>query len=66
MYELFRKIRGLLNKDGIVPVYVAPRPGDVRHSLADISEARALLGFKPNYCIETGLKKALEWYYTNL
>ncbi|MGH7801684.1 MAG: SDR family oxidoreductase [Thermodesulfobacteriota bacterium] len=64
--ELFRKIRGLLDKDGIEPVYVAPRLGDVKHSLADTSEARALLGFKPNHCIETGLKKALEWYYTNL
>jgi UDP-glucose 4-epimerase len=40
----------------------AARLGDVRHSLADISRARKLLGYKPIVDLETGLRKTLEWY----
>lgn len=58
--ELFQKIRWLLGKNEIEPIYAAPRPGDVKHSLADTSKAQALLGFKPHYHIEVGLKKTLE------
>jgi len=60
--ELFYKIQEILNKDEIEPVYKAPRPGDLHHSLADTSKARKLLGFKPRYDIESGLRKTLEWY----
>jgi UDP-glucose 4-epimerase len=40
----------------------AARPGDVRHSLADISRARKLLGYKPLVSFADGLKKTLDWY----
>ncbi len=39
-----------------------PRPGDVRHSLADVKAARRLLGYKPRVDFETGLKLTLDWY----
>ncbi len=38
-----------------------PRPGDIRHSLADISEIKKL-GFEPEWSLEEGLKKTVEWY----
>jgi UDP-N-acetylglucosamine 4-epimerase len=38
------------------------RPGDVRHSLADISKAKALLGYLPSHGPETGLNEAIDWY----
>ncbi|QDA31785.1 SDR family oxidoreductase [Thermococcus indicus] len=38
-----------------------PRPGDIRHSLADISEIKSL-GFEPEFSLEEGLKKTVEWY----
>jgi len=38
------------------------RPGDVRHSLADIGKARAMLGYSPDYRIDEGLGAALPWY----
>ncbi len=44
------------------PVYRDFRTGDVRHSLADISKARQLIGYKPQYSIEQGLDKAAAWY----
>jgi UDP-N-acetylglucosamine 4-epimerase len=44
------------------PVYRDFRPGDVRHSLADISKARRLLGYAPTHPIREGLELAMEWY----
>ncbi len=54
-------INDLLGKS-IKPVYVAPRPGDVKHSLADITLARRLIGFKPTVQFREGLEKAIDWY----
>jgi UDP-N-acetylglucosamine 4-epimerase len=44
------------------PIYHDFRPGDVRHSLADINKARRLLGYEPEYPIERGLEMAMDWY----
>lgn len=44
------------------PRYADPRPGDVRHSLADISKARRLLGYAPTHDIAAGLAIAGSWY----
>lgn len=42
------------------------RGGDVRHSLADISKARRLLGYEPSHSLAQGLKVAMDWYVANL
>lgn len=44
------------------PMYGPFRPGDVRHSLADISKARFLLGYCPVSDVRAGLEEALSWY----
>jgi len=46
----------------IVPVHDAPRPGDIRHSLADVSKAFDLLGFSPTVSLSQGLAAAANWY----
>jgi UDP-N-acetylglucosamine 4-epimerase len=48
------------------PQYVDFRPGDVRHSQADISKAAALLGYEPTHRIGEGLKQAMDWYIRDL
>lgn len=48
------------------PVYDDFRPGDVRHSLADIAAARRVLGYEPEYTVADGLDLALEWYLQHL
>ncbi len=48
------------------PVYRDFRPGDVRHSLADIAKAQRLLGFAPTRSVEEGLELALDWYRQNV
>ncbi|AHL22451.1 SDR family oxidoreductase [Thermococcus nautili] len=42
-------------------IFDKPRPGDIRHSLADITEIKKL-GFEPKWSLEEGLKKTVEWY----
>ncbi len=46
----------------IQPNHVDPRPGDVKHSCADIRRAKELLGFKPQVSFEQGLEKAIDYY----
>jgi len=45
-------------------VYRDFRDGDVRHSMADISKAIALLGYNPKYSAQKGLEKSIDWYIT--
>lgn len=42
--------------------YLDPRKGDVRHSRADISRAKDLLGYEPEVDFKEGLEKTVEWY----
>jgi UDP-glucose 4-epimerase len=44
----------------------AARPGDVRHSLADIRKARALLGYRPTVSFEAGLQLTIDWYRSRM
>ena len=49
-----------------VPVdHVADRPGDVRASLADIGRAHEILGYRPAFDLEAGLRRAIPWYVAN-
>ncbi|MBI5017669.1 MAG: SDR family oxidoreductase [Deltaproteobacteria bacterium] len=63
--ELYDEIARLLGSP-LRPRYGAPRAGDVRDSLADISAARQLLGYDPRYSVAAGLAEAMEWYRNNL
>lgn len=47
-------------------VYGSNRVGDIPHSLASIAKAEQLLGYKPEYSIQKGIKEAVDWYYNNL
>ena len=44
------------------PQFVEPRAGDIRHSQADISSARELIGYRPKVDFREGLKRTVEWY----
>lgn len=50
----------------VKPIYTDERPGDVKHSLADIIRAQNIIGFQPVISFEEGLQKAIEWYRDNL
>ena len=60
--DMINKMTG----NNVVPHYVPARPGDVKHSLADITKARTLIGFEPVISFKDGLEKAICWYRDNL
>jgi len=69
--QLFGLISGALRKHDPAlpdqpPVYRDFRPGDVRHSLADIGKAQRLLGYAPIHRIAQGLDLAMAWYRQHL
>ena len=48
------------------PIFGPDRKGDIKHSNADISKARKMLGYDPQYNFERGLNEAIAWYKENL
>jgi UDP-glucose 4-epimerase len=59
--DLVRQLLELIGGD-IEAIYEPPRPGDVKHSKADVSRAEAALGYRPSVPIEEGLRKTLAWF----
>lgn len=50
----------------IEPNFGPDRKGDIKHSNADISKAKKLLGYDPDYSFEDGIQLAIDWYKENL
>lgn len=69
--DLFETICNLLTEytdrfDFLPPKYSDFRPGDIRHSLADISKARRHLGYEPTESLSSGLEKYISWWVNQL
>lgn len=62
--EIIAMINEMVGKN-VVPIYAPARAGDVKHSLADITAARELIGFEPVVLFRDGLQKAIAWYRDN-
>ncbi|HPO77753.1 MAG TPA: SDR family oxidoreductase [Thermoclostridium caenicola] len=65
LIDLYYYLCKALDKN-IEPIFGPERPGDIRHSHADISKARRLLGYNPDWSFKDGIKEAIEWYKENL
>jgi UDP-glucose 4-epimerase len=63
--QLAQLICSLAGKEGIKQVYGPARPGDVKHSYADISKISSTLGYKPMWPLESGLKEVFAWLRSN-
>ena len=59
--ELYNQIATLL-KSEIKPIYGPERAGDIKHSLADISNTKKYLNYNPMYSMKHGLELAIDWY----
>lgn len=68
--QLFEAIQSALQENGVdhskKPVYREFRAGDVRHSQADVSKAKTLLGYAPEFNIKSGINLAMPWYVDSL
>ena len=62
--ELFDRLREISGKN-IKPIYGPERNGDIKHSLADISKAKKVLGYDPVTSPAEGLRKTFDWYKKN-
>jgi UDP-N-acetylglucosamine/UDP-N-acetylgalactosamine 4-epimerase len=68
--QLLEFVREALAENGVEysrsPIYRDFRPGDVRHSQADISKATRLLGYAPAFRLQQGIRQAMPWYVSHL
>lgn len=65
LLEAYHAIAKLLNVD-IEPEFIGERNGDEKHGQADISKAKKMLGYSPDYDFEKGLQETVEWYRTHI
>lgn len=65
LIDIYHSLTRALGKD-IEPNFGPDRAGDIKHSNADISKAREMLGYDPDYDFDSGLKLAIDWYVKNL
>ncbi|HXQ69290.1 MAG TPA: SDR family oxidoreductase [Pyrinomonadaceae bacterium] len=63
--ELLAELKDLTGKQEVTAEYLEPRVGDVRHSLADITMARELLGYQSKVDLREGLQRTLDWWKTS-
>ncbi|MGN0172222.1 MAG: SDR family oxidoreductase [Acutalibacteraceae bacterium] len=65
LIDIYYMLTKALGKD-IEPKFGPDRAGDIKHSNADISKAKRLLGYDPDWDFERGIEAAIEWYKENL
>ena len=65
LIDIYYGLTKALNVD-IEPNFGPDRAGDIKHSNADISKAKELLGYDPDWSFEKGIAAAIEWYKENL
>lgn len=65
LIDIYDQLAHALGKEG-EPNFGPDRAGDIKHSNADISKARELLGYHPEWSFERGIEEAIVWYRENL
>ena len=65
LIDIYYSLTSALGID-IKPNFGPDRKGDIKHSNAEISKAKRLLGYDPEYDFDRGLQEAIDWYKTNL
>lgn len=64
LIDIYNDLCKVLDKD-IQPIFGPERKGDIKHSNADISKAREMLGYNPNWSFQRGITAAIKWYKDN-
>ena len=65
LIDIYNELTKALNVS-VEPVFGPERKGDIKHSNADISKARKMLGYDPEYDFAKGLRETIDWYRSNL
>ncbi|MGX7378271.1 SDR family oxidoreductase [Carnobacterium maltaromaticum] len=61
LIELYNELSRLVGKN-LKPIFGPERVGDIKHSNADISKAKKLLNYSPDYSFNDGIQLAVKWY----
>lgn len=65
LIDVFNSLTEALGKQ-VEPNFGPERAGDIKHSNADITKAKKLLGYSPDYSFDKGIKEAIEWYKSQI
>ncbi|CAM3775592.1 SDR family oxidoreductase [Aeromicrobium ponti] len=65
LIDIYMQLLNALEKD-VQPIFGPDRKGDIKHSNADISKAKEMLGYNPDWSFERGIEAAIQWYKENL
>lgn len=65
LIDVYKSLNKALDKN-ISPIFGSERAGDIKHSNADITKAKELLNYNPDYSFEKGISMAIDWYKVNL
>lgn len=61
LLDIYKYLCKILKKD-IEPIFSGERKGDIKYSYADISKAKLLLGYMPEWSFEQGIRETIKWY----
>lgn len=65
LIDIYDELCKALGKE-IKPIFEPERNGDIKHSNADISKAKEMLGYEPEWSFECGIEEAIKWYKESL
>ncbi|MEQ2464767.1 SDR family oxidoreductase [Niallia hominis] len=65
LIDIYMQLLNALGKD-IQPIFGPDRKGDIKHSNADITKAREMFGYEPDWNFESGIVESISWYKENL
>lgn len=65
LIDLFNSLNKALGKD-VKPIFGEERNGDIKHSNADITKAKKMLGYDPSWSFQRGIEEVIEWYREKL
>lgn len=65
LIDIYNHLLKALDKD-IEPIYGPERAGDIKHSNADITKAKEMIGYDPDWSFKEGITQAISWYKENL
>ena len=60
--DLLKMLKEITGRNDLEPIYEPRRAGDVRHTLADLTRARSLLGYEPRTSLQEGLRLTVDWW----
>jgi nucleoside-diphosphate-sugar epimerase len=63
--QVAQTLKRIMNRENLEDIHTEPRPTDIKHGYANISKAKEILGYEPQFSTEKGLAELVNWYKQN-